>query len=74
MIQTRPEVIKLFFMLNSDEHEISTAHKYQNSQIERNSNVKSSKPVIYPADNKNIRMSSFKSSENIQKKAGSVQK
>ena len=25
--QSGPEVIKLFFMLNSTEHEISTAHK-----------------------------------------------
>ena len=27
-----PEVIKLFFMLNSTEHEISTAHKNYNSE------------------------------------------
>ena len=37
-----PEVIILFCMLNSAEHEILTAHKYQNS-------IKSSKPVIYLA-------------------------
>ena len=30
--QPGPEVIKLFFMLNSAEHEILTAHKYSNSQ------------------------------------------
>ena len=28
-----PEVIKLFFVLNSVEHEISNAHKYKNIKI-----------------------------------------
>ena len=29
-LRSGPEVIKLFFMLNSDEHEILNAHKYKN--------------------------------------------
>ena len=31
-VQTGPEVIKLFSMLNSTEHEISTAHKNLNAE------------------------------------------
>ena len=27
-----PEIIKLFFMINSAEHEVKTVHEYSNSQ------------------------------------------
>ena len=33
MIRTGPEVIKLFFMLNSVEYEILNAYKYKNYTI-----------------------------------------
>ena len=31
IVQVNVSVIKLFFMLNSEEHKILTAHKYQNN-------------------------------------------
>ena len=44
------EVMKLFFNLNSVEHDILTAHEYQNSQINEISKLNSSKQVIHSAD------------------------
>ena len=40
---------KTFFMLNSAEHEILTAHKYWN-RINGMFSFKLQKPVMYPAD------------------------
>ena len=44
-----PKVIKLFFNLNSCEHEILTAHKYSQKSMEI-FRFKSQKLAIYPAN------------------------
>ena len=57
MVKSGPEVIKLFFVLNSLEHEILNAHKYKN--IKRFSLIGSNKPRILLFPLINVKMPTF---------------